>query len=707
MKHRYIIWITLITILVATVIPSLAQYTGQALFNPLGNMPRGAEMVSPQSGTLRQNFATINTDALLSAGKSIDSPLTFNLFNDVALSAINTRTEARSSGASGYVWTGKLVGQPTSDVILAIDGNNISGRIISARYTYYIQPLGNGTHRISEIDTARVMKQNFDDAIQAPPSSVIRNAPNALDPRDTGEVIDLMVVYTPAAEAIFGGNEAAARLAIDEMVALTNQSYVNSHIKQRINLVHVTRVNYVEAPQNYVTDLSRLRAVSDGHMDGIHTLRDDYRADLVMMITGTPEAQRNYCGLGYLLSGNPEDGFTVAEAICAGTVVMPHELGHNMGSTHDQANSGGQGWFNYSYGYQDYKEDSADYGDFVTVMAYNRNGACPTQNALQNIGEAAICPHILYWSSPNQTFNGKVLGHEMANNVLTLNKTASMVANFRYSGNAPTPATSMDASYDGANVNLVWTNSTSVEQVEIERSRDGINFNTLITLNGAIQSYTDTQPECSSTYYYRVRAIKDGSSSVPSAPAQIITNACQWVNNGDFELSRPNPDGWDVKGKSKDKVRCNIPEKDKTFAFSGDCAFVFKGAEGERSRLKQELTASTLYKGDVLTVSSYITTRKASNGAKIMLKAKYANGTVGKEKIKLPTGTTAYQQYTFNLKLENVPNKVILQVKYANPNASGKIMVDQVSIARETPPATLPVEGQNPGLVPLPLPAAP
>ncbi len=53
----------------------------------------------------------------------------------------------------------------------------------------------------------------------------------------------LPVAYTPATRQSLGGT-AATEAFIDMAVAMTNQSYANSNITQRLNLVHTVEVNY-------------------------------------------------------------------------------------------------------------------------------------------------------------------------------------------------------------------------------------------------------------------------------------------------------------------------------------------------------------------------------------------------------------------------------------------------------------------------------
>ena len=104
------------------------------------------------------------------------------------------------------------------------------------------------------------------------------------------DVIDIAVVYTPAARDEAGGT-AAVEAAIDLMIAETNQAYEDSGVRYRLALVARSEVEY--AQQYSALDLRRLENPSDGYMDEVPTMRDETGADLVHLIVG---GSYNVCG---------------------------------------------------------------------------------------------------------------------------------------------------------------------------------------------------------------------------------------------------------------------------------------------------------------------------------------------------------------------------------------------------------------------------
>ncbi len=137
--------------------------------------------------------------------------------------------------------------------------------------------------------------------------------------------IDVAVVYTRAARDAAGG-VAAIEAEIDLRVAETNQAYETSGVNHRIALVDRSEVTYVETGDSDL-DLDRLLEPSDGHLDEVHSLRDEVGADLVHLIVGETD---DICGKAYR-----PGVFGLSLQDCGG-LTFAHELGHSMGLRHDR-----------------------------------------------------------------------------------------------------------------------------------------------------------------------------------------------------------------------------------------------------------------------------------------------------------------------------------------------------------------------------------
>lgn len=398
---------------------------------PLFRAVRSAAQAAPtERGVVRSRAVQIDLPQLGGAGRAAASTLELNLFDDVTLTAVHQRSEPTASG--GMAWVGKVAGDPTSLVALVANDGAVGGTIATLDKLYRVgQSAGSGV--VAEIDRSAFPNE----LPPLRPDPAPASAPGRSASSDDGSTIDVMVVYTAAAAAgavTSGGIDALIDLAITE----TNTSYSNSGITQRLRLVHKARVSYAET-RSASTDLNRLTGRSDGSMDEVHGLRDRYGADVVVYLA---EDIGDACGVAWLMTSDsvsPEfdvGAFSVVARSCAtGYYSFGHELGHNMGATHDRyvVEAGEGGAYSYSYGYV-----SPTYA-WRTVMAYGN--ACP----------AAICTRIPFWSNPRRQFpgfeslpaDGQVMGvaegsPSSADNARTLNNTASTVANFRQSVSAAT-----------------------------------------------------------------------------------------------------------------------------------------------------------------------------------------------------------------------------------------------------------------------------
>ncbi len=243
--------------------------------------------------------------------------------------------------------------------------------------------------------------------------------------------IDVMLVYTVAAEDWAKSNVGSIQLLIAQTMALSQAALDNSEIAIDLRLVHQVKTLYDETTDGVDSDkrLRRLtsspsnRPVGDdwsgtiGYMDDIHTLRDQYGADIVALIARINDTG----GLGWRLgdtSGNPEYGFSLnrVQQVSSGYTLI-HEIGHNMGNSHSRTQlsspaEGSGGLFHYSAGYQD------KVNGFHTVMAYP-----------DGLTQAPI------FSSPNLTYQDKPTGTNSSvtpeNNASSMSEIKKVIASYR------------------------------------------------------------------------------------------------------------------------------------------------------------------------------------------------------------------------------------------------------------------------------------
>jgi plastocyanin len=131
--------------------------------------------------------------------------------------------------------------------------------------------------------------------------------------------------------------------------------------------------------------------INDGDLSSLLAFRNAVGADIVVMLRRYWRAQQTYCGVAYVPgygaegSIDPTEDWVLGVAVTGdgpdgngtpancGDLTFSHEVGHNMGSTHNIENASSPGVFTYSYGH---RYDC----NYRTIMGYDstRSGVnCP------------------------------------------------------------------------------------------------------------------------------------------------------------------------------------------------------------------------------------------------------------------------------------------------------------------------------------------
>jgi hypothetical protein len=377
----------------------------QELFAPVEQTPMMLDQ-SPRISQLRQQPTTKSLELVkIDLGALQGDSAQINLPGQKTLTF--SKKSLDTTGATSFVWHGTLKELPGTATLVVHDGN-VTGTVQDGQNLYHIEPVGGGVHALVKIDSSKFPPEHppsFENKERERRGELpVQGTP--ADQHDGPVGIDVLVAYTASAKSAVSDIAATIQLAVAE----ANQSYVNSGVNIKLNLVDSFEITYVETGKSFDTILADFVANAD-----VNNHRNNSGADLAALIIN----QTDFCGLADAIMANAATAFAVVHYGCAtGYYSFAHELGHLMGARHDQTHDPSTTPFAYGHGNE--HPSSVASQRFRTIMAY----AC---NAPDNCD-----PRIQYWSTPNVTYGGVPVGTAATNdNARVLNGTATTVAAFK------------------------------------------------------------------------------------------------------------------------------------------------------------------------------------------------------------------------------------------------------------------------------------
>lgn len=412
------------------------------------------------------------------------------------------------------VWSGKVRGEPLSRVTFASRRGVVSGVLDRAMTTgnelYEIEPDGAGGQVLFQHAEARIAASG--ETLEVEGGGGGRRAMPAAGAADAVvRVIDVMMLYTPASRVRYG--QAGIEAKILQAVADANSAMGNSLIPVRFSLVYLGEVPYVETG-SMTAALMALQRTSDGILDEVHGLRDQYGADLTTLV----DEDTSSCGLSYLMSTPSRafeaNAFSVVYSGCLASLSLVHEWGHNLGCQHDRTNSGGPAAYPFAYGW---RQCSTNQAMFRTVMAY----AC---------GSAI---RINYFSNPRLSYAGLPLGVDeavdpvnAADNARAITLSSAFAVDFRPSADGILPLVPGGLVLQSAShleVGLAWVDNSPNEVVQaLERSANGVEWSLVAVLGKDVTTYVDRAVTEGQQWYYRVSAVNGAGASEPTAALSVL-----------------------------------------------------------------------------------------------------------------------------------------------------------------------------------------
>lgn len=444
-------------------------------------------------------------------------PVVLNLFPDVQLTLIRERLELDRRGFSS--WVGHADGDPRSAVALTWDGAHLSGGVVAGGLAYDLVANSDGVVTVVQRTPSAPPLE------LASPDAPADTAPSGAYVQDVSAdgstaVIDLLVLYTPAAQARAGGvSQIQAQLA--NAVAVTNTAFQRSGVNAELTAVAIQEFTYTEAGGGLSADLY---AVSPGGAlnADVEAMRTATGADLVALVTGRASSAGG-CGIAWLgpSSSHP---FSVTEQTClyAGQWTFSHELGHNLGARHATGDSGDTtpACPSYACGYRD--------ETIRTLMAYYAGGSATSR--LLNFSSASVREPIGV---------GVPTGSSLHDNARRLSETAGTIAAYRASLATPLPPSpprDFTAAVAGGSVTLSWlppVEGGTVSGYELEAGSSPGAANLLRT--GTASSPLSVANVPAGTYFVRLRSLGPGGRSAPTDDLAVTVGHC--TTPGAFTLT--------------------------------------------------------------------------------------------------------------------------------------------------------------------------
>ncbi len=416
----------------------------------------------PPSGETVIRARPISPDASVLRTMAQGDAVTLNLFADLSPDARIERVDRNSEDS--FTWSGTLLDAKGS----ASEGRFVlsyeQGTVMGAVWTQAGETFEVRSDQFGRLWAVELETKAFPPCETGAEHEV--HAGDDVDPAllagtpcpDDGSIIDVLVVYTPAARNAMGGTNAAIATA-NAAIAATNTAYTASLVNSQVRLVYVGEIAYNEG-SGFSQDLGRLRDTNDGFMDEVHQLRDQHKADMVALLNDNSGA----CGIGYLMTnlsnGFASNAFSVTDWSCAvGNLTFTHELGHNQGCAHDHDNAG-NAVFSYSYGH---RWNSTNGNQYRSVMSYSPGSRVPRMSN----------PNVLYIGAPTGVPSGQP---RPAENARSINNAAQVIAGWRQSGELVGPMITdqpMDLELDEGNTAIFQVEAMGTDPLAYQWFRNG------------------------------------------------------------------------------------------------------------------------------------------------------------------------------------------------------------------------------------------
>lgn len=319
-------------------------------------------------------------------------------------------------GVNNYTFIGS--NKAGISILLSVLGDDILGTVEADGEVYSIETVGKKEYALIKYDYSLLLEacENIPEEYVLPDTSEVNeldnknidisSSPKLSQNNESDCKIRVLVLYTPSASSKVN----SIKHTIDYAVSLTNESFIYSGVNFEIELAYAGLTNYSE--YIYTTDLERFRINGDGYMDEVHTLRDEYSADVCVLIA---DLEGGICGRASIIGATDDKAFCIVSINnnCATNYYsFGHEIGHLLGCRHNIEIDSNTAPFAYGHGYTNPSKT------WRTIMTYP--SACNS------------CPRLRYWSNPYVTYYGENMGTTSTHyNARVWNERSNAIMSFR------------------------------------------------------------------------------------------------------------------------------------------------------------------------------------------------------------------------------------------------------------------------------------